>query len=339
MENRNVQQEAGLDALSDALQLSFKLLRYVMAAAFVAYFATGIYVVKQHEKAFVLNFGKVAGFGQHRVKGPGLHWTWPRPISEVVKVPSERVQTLVSNEFIYEMDAEGNPANVRGAAILEDGYSVSGDANIFHSEWELRYTISDPEQYAFKWEDAKHVLKYALHRAAIKVSSSIPIDDAIRKGIEGYRASVENTLRKSIEDMGLGVKIQGLDLTAVLPPHKVRDSFLQVITAENNKYEQITSAKAYLNTSKVEAQGEAERIVFEGESAKQQIISELQGDVNYFKKVLVKYIENPEVIRKTLLQDGLRRTLKQVDEKYIMDKDENELRIFLAPESKNRGGN
>ena len=59
--------DPGNEALADALRVSFRLLRVVMVILLALYVVSGIFIVKQDEKAIVLVFGKVAGAAGGRV--------------------------------------------------------------------------------------------------------------------------------------------------------------------------------------------------------------------------------------------------------------------------------
>ena len=95
-------QAAGYEALADALRVSFRVLRWVMVILLVAYIGSGVFIVGQHEKAFVLLFGRIAGTATERVKEPGLHWTLPKPFAEIVRIPVTRVQAVETDSFWYE---------------------------------------------------------------------------------------------------------------------------------------------------------------------------------------------------------------------------------------------
>jgi len=83
----------GLDAagrsLSEALRISFIILKVIMIVLVVAFLASGFETVGPDEQALVLRFGKIQGVGEDRLLGPGLHWILPYPIDEIVKIPVE----------------------------------------------------------------------------------------------------------------------------------------------------------------------------------------------------------------------------------------------------------
>jgi len=95
----------GLDAagksLSEALRISFVILKVIMIVLVVAFLASGFRTVGPDERALVLRFGKIQGVTEQRVLGPGPHWVLPYPIDEVVKIPVEQKINLPIDSFWY----------------------------------------------------------------------------------------------------------------------------------------------------------------------------------------------------------------------------------------------
>src|SRR6185369_5824359 len=75
-------------ALSEALSSSFMLVRLLIIALLVALAFSCCFQVKQNEVAIVLRLGRPVGdTPEQRLRRPGLHWSLPYPIDEVVKIP------------------------------------------------------------------------------------------------------------------------------------------------------------------------------------------------------------------------------------------------------------
>ena len=315
--------DSGSAALSDALNATFRALRIVMALLLAVYACSGIFIVKQHEKAFVLRFGRIIGAGEDRVKGPGLHWTLPRPFSEIVRVETERVQSLATRTFWYGANLEyQEEAAAQAGETLQpdrDGYNLTGDANLLHSTWSVRYTIDNPESALFGFNRIDSILHGELDRAIMKVTARFIIDRALRTDLESLREAVEVVVRQRAESLDLGIRVQGIDLLAIIPPRQVAQAFDDVVQAEQHRGQQISDARAYASRAINEARGEASRIRSEGEAYSKRLLSEIQSDADYFEQVYAKYRQNPETVRSTLLQDTVRRTLANVDQKYIVD--------------------
>ena len=188
----------------------------------------------------------------------------------------------------------------------------------------------------FKIQDADTTIHRELDYAIVKTSAQFPIDRALRTDVETFRHAVEKTLRDRAASLNIGIKIQGIDLLNLAPPQQVAPAFADVIQAEQEQSKLISDARAYAARTQNEAIGQAERVRVEGETYKQQLLSKIQADANYFEQVYEKYVKAPDVVYSTLLQDTLRRTLSQVEQKYVVHTGEGdqEIRLQLGPESK-----
>ena len=100
--------DSGSKALAEALRLSFGILKLIMVILVVLFFASGIFTVEKNEKALVLRFGKVLSDGSGtKLLEPGLHWAFPYPIDEIVKIPVSGTQKLAIDSFWYFDPSQG----------------------------------------------------------------------------------------------------------------------------------------------------------------------------------------------------------------------------------------
>ncbi|MBM4042130.1 MAG: hypothetical protein FJ290_26840, partial [Planctomycetes bacterium] len=147
-------------ALNEALRVSFRLLKVAMLLVALLFLASGIFTVKQHEQAFILRFGHVvyhtdpATGKPTPILGPGLHFAWPFLVDEVVRFPRERELDLLVSSFWYKEPPPGQkmvaPPSLDPA---ESGYNLTGDANILHSRWIVRYNVADPVKFCERLGD------------------------------------------------------------------------------------------------------------------------------------------------------------------------------------------
>ena len=330
----------GTQALGEALAVTFRALRAAMVLLLLAYLASGLFVVRQHEKALVLRLGRVTGIGADRVKGPGVHWTWPRPFCEIVRMPAERVQSLPTSTFWRSRRPEFQEEDAApvGATLdpEREGYVLTGDANIVHARWAVRYTINDPERYAFGFADPGAALARELDAAVVRVSACYPIDRALRTDVVGLREAVERELVARTRARALGVRVQGVDLLAITPPGQVAEAFAAAVTAEADRAKRISEARAYATRTANEARGQADRIRREGETSRQRMIADIAADAEKFRRLLERDRQQPGFFRQTLLQESVRRALAGAEQKYIVrgGKDGAELRLQLSPEAR-----
>src|SRR5436853_1389116 len=144
-----ISEDAGSQALSEALRSSFAVVKILMIVLVGVSFFSGFFTVLPHEKAIILRFGKPVGDGEKALLGPGAHWAFPSPIDEVVKMPIGRVQTVASTIGWYAATAAQEAAGTEpepGPSLKPaiDGYVLTGDTNIIHVRGTLFYRISEP---------------------------------------------------------------------------------------------------------------------------------------------------------------------------------------------------
>ncbi len=328
----------GLAALGEALVRSLALLRWLMLVLLAGYLFSGVFILQQHEKAVVLKLGRLDGVGDARVLEPGLHWTWPRPFTEIIRIPAGRVWSLTSRVFWHrygETNADSVPPTL---SPLVDGYTLTGDANIFHSQWTIRFTVNDPVSYLFGTQQPAELIERELNRAVLVVSAVSPIDTLLRGDIETFRQKVDQEVRYRLSIWPLGISIQGVDLLHVAPPLQVADAFDAVIRAEQEQAQDITDARAYAARTVNEARGDAERILAEGETAKSRLVNRMQADANYFLEIQPAVSGQPVLMRHVLWQDAIRKALSTVGQVYVVPSDNNgrrEIRLQLSPRRDN----
>src|SRR5262245_17022103 len=92
-----VVEDSSTQALSEALRSSFAVIKYVMIILVLVFLFSGWFQVGTQERAIVLRLGKPAGGADAKLLGPGLHWAFPYPIDEVVKIPMGQAQTVSSS--------------------------------------------------------------------------------------------------------------------------------------------------------------------------------------------------------------------------------------------------
>src|SRR5437870_5957745 len=148
-------EDAASRALGEALRSSFFYLRIVMAGLVFVFFFSGWRQIASQETAIRLQFGKPVGEGEKALLKPGLHFAWPYPIDEVVKIPVTQIQSVSSTIGWYAINPDGTESYEGGSlnpAI--DGYALTADGNIIHARAVLRYRIHNPIRYHFDFASA-----------------------------------------------------------------------------------------------------------------------------------------------------------------------------------------
>lgn len=286
--------DAASKSLSEALGISFIILKVIMIVLIVAFLASGFETVGSEEQAIVLRFGKIRGEGERRLLGPGAHWILPYPIDEIVKIPVKTQVNLHIDSFWYfQTQAEiltGQKRPVRPDKPLNplrDGYCITrsemrtgpiqatagsdgSDYNIVHTKWQLTYQIEDPERF-FKnlyVEDFKPgdiyfdvitksitpLLKNMFEDSVVTAMVNYTIDEAISSRGD-IPKHVKRLLQEKLDEIESGIKIVSIQLTKSENPPQVKTAFEASIMASQRSEMAVTSARTYAENTLNEAGG------------------------------------------------------------------------------------
>ena len=344
--NRDVVEEVGSRALSDALRSSFVIVKILMVGLVILFFFSGIFTVPSQERAIILRFGKPVGSGEEQLLGPGLHWSFPSPIDEVVRIPIGEVQTVNSTAGWYqttpEQEAAGNEQPSYGTLNpAVDGYTLTSDGNIVHVRASVRYRISEPLNYALNFVNASNVLQDVVDNSLFFASAKFTAEQATRREMGAVRDAVEQRVRDLVHQHQLGVAIEGCQVR-IVPPLQVKAAFEQVSTAEIERRKARDDAQAYANRVMSTAQGEAAAVVNQGKTEANRMIQQVASDSQYFSDRLPNFTANPQLFRARLQAESMGRILTNVQERVFAlpaspDGEKSELRVLLNPPPRRRG--
>lgn len=335
-------EDSSTQALSDALKSSFLVVRVVMAGLVILFFASGIFTVGPQEVAIKLLFGAPTGTGEAALLKPGLHWSFPYPINEIVKIPRGQVHTVVSSVGWYpvtrEQELSGQEPPAGGTLNpASDGYTLTADGNIMHVKATLRYYISDPVRYEFELAAVSNVVQNALNNALHHASLQFTVDKATRQDIAGFKEKLMNRVQALAAAQNLGIEFdpRGSDVIAI-PPRQVKAAFDAVLEAENDKRKAINTAEGEANTTRTKAQAEADALRNAGRADATRTVQSAQADADYFLARLPEFKSNPQLFRDRRLTETMATVLANAQEKYFLveraDGTPRELRVLLNRE-------
>jgi membrane protease subunit HflK len=306
----------GQKSLSDALRLSFGILKLIMAAVVVLFLASGFFSVEPNEQALILIFGKVQGQGEDRIKEPGYHWTLPEPISEVIRIPVKEVQSLSIQSFWYfETEAEklagGKKYAFEGLNPTRDGYCLTRnepmtelhgtDYNIVHSLWTVTYSISSPVRFFENFyiesrrpgesfmevasRTVNPVIESFASDAIVTTLVRYSIDDAIRSRA-GIAERVRNGLQGKLDAMESGIQIDDVRINRITWPLQVDDAFQSSSQAANKRDQAIADARAYKEKLLTDTAGPRAEAILEAlknpaltQEQQEELVAQLGGRV------------------------------------------------------------
>lgn len=267
--------QPGQKSLADALRLSFLILKVIMAAVAVLFLASGFFSVEPNEQALVLIFGKVQGQGDERIKQPGYHWTFPEPISEIIRIPVKEIRSLPIDSFWYfeteqEKLAGGKKVAYGGLNPVQDGYCLTrnepitqlkgSDYNIVHSKWTVTYSIGSPVRFfeniyipsrkpgeSFMEVAARTVnplIESLTSNAIVSTMVRYSLDEALTSST-GISERVRRILQDKLDAIESGIQIDDVRINRTNWPLQVDDAFQASSQAINKSEQAIVDARAY----------------------------------------------------------------------------------------------
>ncbi|MEW6158735.1 MAG: protease modulator HflK, partial [Verrucomicrobiota bacterium] len=282
-------EDAGSQALSDALRSSFFIVKILMVLLVVVFLGSGVFTVPSQERAIVLRFGKPVGVGEKQLLGPGLHFAFPAPIDEVVRIKISEVQKITSTvawHMTPELEMAGQEADLLPSldpAVTD--YALTGDGNIIHTEATLRYRINDPLAFELNFVSASNVVQNALNNAVLHAAARFNVDDALRLNVLGFQEKIASRLREIVAQQKLGITIEQVDVRS-LPPQFVKQAFKEVLDTEVNRRATNDLAQAYANNILNTAQGEATNLLNAGQTDRTRLLQSVQSEAEYFQNQL-----------------------------------------------------
>jgi membrane protease subunit HflK len=247
-------------ALAAALRTVFAGLRVVMVIVLVALLFSNTRFVQQNQQAVILRFGKVVGTGAGRVRQPGLVFAWPRPIDEIIVVDADRIQSLKIDDFMYRKEARGDSGQALGDTLdpALDGYTLTGDANIIHSAWEVRYKIKDVVLYALNVADPEDLIRRTLAASVVQACTKFSVEEALWADILGLREEIRRELQARLDEAESGILGDTVTPSSLEPPRQqlVRDAFVEVTNAGQLASQEMQKAIRYRDAQLAAAAGD-----------------------------------------------------------------------------------
>jgi membrane protease subunit HflK len=332
--------DAGSQALAEALGSSFAIVKIVMLLMVVLFFCSGFFQVGPSEKAVILRFGRPVGEGKGVLLGPGLHWSFPYPIDEVVKIPITEIQKVTSTTGWYfttpEQELSGE--ELPGGASLNpaiDGYAITADRNIVHTSATLNYHIDDPIAYIFDFASASNSIQNALNNALLFTAAKFNVDDILTRNVDGFREAVQARVSDLTEQEHLGIVIDNCQVKSVAP-RQLQDVFARVTIAQQNQSKQIYDANTHRDKTLLDAAAQASAITNQATTASTNSIKAIQADAKAFTDLLPAFEMNRNLFAQQKLAETMALVLTNVQDKFFLpqraDGQARELRLQLNRE-------
>ena len=291
----------------DSPEVSRGMLITLIGVAFVAWLASGFYIVAADEEAVVLRFG------QHvDTRSPGLNWHLPYPIETVEKIPTLSVQRLTIG---FRAFADGRTRKMNQESLM-----LTKDENIVDISFVVQYQINNIKKYLFEIDatQAVQTVRDAAESSIRAVIGSTLIDDVMTDKKAEVEAETRMGIQKILDAYNAGIRVTTVTLKDVQPPERVSKEFKDVASAREDKERAKNEAQAYANGVIPNARGEAKKKILEAEAYAKEVEDRAIGEADRFNSLYQAYRKAPEVTRKRLYLETMEEVLAGAD-KVIID--------------------
>jgi len=233
---------------------------------------TSMHRLDSQEEGVVTRLGSYS-----RTLGPGIGFTLPAPFEQVVKVPVRQIQT------------EDFPQGCGQNLVL------TGDQNIIHLAYTVRWTVKDPERYLFQLDDPRGTLRDATESAMRATVANFTLAQAIGSGRTDIEQQVQQRLQAILDAYASGIRIEGVAIRDSGPPTEVEEAFNNVNAAKQRSESLLNQARAYA----------------------EQVERRAEGDAAQFDSIYEQYRLAPEVTRRRLYYETMERILTKSDKTVV----------------------
>lgn len=262
--------DAANQSLADALRSSFSILKGIMVVLVVLYLFSNVRRIDGHEEALRLRLGRLLP----GVQPPGLVWSFPFPIDEIVPLPTKKSNEMMikSHTFARRSGEHGQPLSFISRSPNEglhptlDGALLTADAGLIHCQWKVTYKINDVSQYVSeilgkKIEAAEQLIKTMVETVGIQVASELTAEEFIRTRVDHVQAEMRRRINDRLTAIHSGIVVTLVEVFEPTPPIQVRESFDRTQQAENWKQRRIREAEQERTKILNEAAGAAHKRV------------------------------------------------------------------------------
>jgi membrane protease subunit HflK len=243
---------------------------------------------------------------------PGSHWGWPLGVDRMTRLRLDEVRRLEFGriEPAGPMDEPG------------DGEFLTGDRNLIRARGVVQYQVTDPVVFLLRSADVERILARATEASLARALASRGVDAPLRSGRPEVALDVQEGLTRSVETLGLGVTILGVNLTDARPPVEVEPAFVEAQAAQSERDRRIDEAKALTGILRPAALAVAEGSTDEAQAKAERGVAMARGQAERFLALLAEADRSRSLTVRRLYRDALRDLLPKVRRKVLMTPDE-----------------
>jgi membrane protease subunit HflK len=197
----------------------------------------------------------------------------------------------------------------RASLVTAQTPLLCGDHAMVAAEALLHYRVSDPMAFAFHIEDPERALVQIGRAALVRDVGHQPQDAVLATARSDLETRVRDVTQRVADTVGLGVEVLDVHLSSVKVPAAVAASYLDVISADEEKRTLVNEAEAYAARVLPEAFGQATAIGFGAEGEALRTTAAAEGAVQRMAALHQGEALDPRSTRYRLFAEAVERAL------------------------------
>lgn len=300
----------------------------IVGIIFLILVFASLFQVQPEELGLITRFGKYV-----RTVDPGLNFKIPFA-ETVYKVPVERQQ---KQEFGFRTtDTRTLKTQYTKGNSNDESLMLTGDLNLADVEWVVQYRIDNPFNYLFKVKHPIKTLRDMSESAMRLIVGDRTVNEVLTVGRTEVANKVQVLVQELCKEYSLGIRIDQVVLQDVNPPDAVKDAFNAVNQAQQERETLVNEAESAYNKVIPKAKGQAQETIQKAEGYAAERVNNAQGEVARFNDLYKEYIKAPQVTRRRIYLETMKRVLPKLGNKVITDEKGNNVLPLLQMQMKDQ---
>ena len=296
--------------IARGLDAAWQRMHWWVATMLVLYAVSGTTIVRPDEVAIVLRWGRLVGdTAAQQEHGPGLLFSFPRPMDRVIRVPVKRVWEVPVTALAPAAALDDEPMSSSTLDPLTQGYALTGDRNVVHVEIVARYRVRDAAEWAFYGPQSDNVMRVEVTAAVVRSIGEMGVDRVLADGRKDLAATASRRVQAGLDSAHAGLDLSSLEFTRLMPPFALAADFNAVQSAYISAETRRKEAQAFAGTAVPQARGDAETGVQSVRGAAEGDRARADGEAAAFLALDREYRANPAVVRERLYRDAVERAI------------------------------
>ncbi len=262
-----------------------RLLGLIGLGALAATAWSSVMLVDADEVAVVYRLGAVS-----RTAAAGLSLRLPAPIERDERVPVTEVRRVEPGQRIL----------------------LTGDTNLVKVDLVAQYTVSDPVAFSVNLADPEAVIADILRGETAAQVSGMEVDALLTTGRGALQQQIKTATQARLDALSVGVALDAVELRALEPPDPVVAAFNDVSSARGDRDTMILAAQSYASRHIPDVRGQAARLSEEARADAADTLAGARSDVERFAALQGAWRDNPDALRRTLVQEAAAKVSAEV---------------------------